>query len=376
MIRSALLAATAAAALALAGCATGPAPAASRSTLALYPAKTATQKSLNELPPPRQPVAVAVYGFADQTGKFEKIDAGQTLSRAVTQGGGSILVKALQDAGERKWFTVVEREAFKNLLTERQLITEMRQRYLGEQGVNPQALPALLFAGVLLEGGIISYDTNSYTGGNGLAIMGAGINGKYKQDTVTVYLRAVSVKTGEILTTVTTSKTITSKAVDTNLFAYVDSDKIAEAEVGYTTNEPGQIALQQAIEKAVYGLVMEGVDLKLWNFADANAGWPMLWRYRQERDGALTAAQVEAISRARRAERAHRTSAPTKSERPAAPPPASGLARAPTPSLPQVRTAEADRPGAQPPVPSGTAAPAAPSTAMATPSGAKGDQVL
>ncbi len=370
MIRSALFAA---AALALAGCATGPAPHATRSTLALYPAKTLTQKSLNEIPPPRQPVAVAVYGFADQTGKFEKSDTGQTLSRAVTQGGGSILAKALQDAGDRKWFTVVERESFKDLLTERQLITEMRQRYLGEQGVNPQALPALLFAGVILEGGIISYDTNTYTAGNGVAIMGAGINGKYKQDTVTVYLRAVSVKTGEILTTVTTSKTITSKAIDTNLFAYVASDKIAEAELGYTTNEPSQIALQQAIEKAVYGLVMEGVDLKLWNFADVNAGWPMLWRYRQERDGVLSASQVEAINRARRGERDRGPFAPFSPSRPAAQPPAPDVARASTPSTAQVRTASMDRPEAQPPVPTGTAAPAAPSTAQAAASAAKGD---
>src|SRR3546814_6132479 len=39
---------------------------------------------------------------------------------------------------------------------------------------------------------------------------------------------------------------------------------------------------------------MEGVDLKLWDFADPKAGWPMLYNYRREREGEFTAAQVQA----------------------------------------------------------------------------------
>ena len=279
-------------ALLLGGCET-PAAYAPATRLPIYPAKTPTQLALNELPPPVRPLSVAVYGFTDQTGKFEKIDAGQTLSRAITQGGTSILVKALQDAGDRKWFTVVERESLKDLLNERQIITEMRARYLGELNVNPKALPALLFAGVLLEGGIISYDSNTLTGGAGASLLGIGVDHKYKQDTVTVYLRAVSVKTGEVLTTVTTSKTVTSVALSANAFMYVASDKILQGELGYTTNEPGQIALRQAIEKAVYGMVMEGADLKLWPFQDQTAAWPMIWRYRQERDGVISPGLAE-----------------------------------------------------------------------------------
>ncbi len=67
------------------------------------------------------------------------------------------------------------------------------------------------------------------------------------------------------------------------------------AEAGLTTNEPDQLALQQAIEKAVYAMVMEGVELKLWDFADAAAGWPMLWGYQQERSGQITAEQADAM---------------------------------------------------------------------------------
>lgn len=262
-------------------------------SLAFIPHKTQTQHLLAAIPPPERPVAVAVYDFSDQTGQFKQSDTTQTLSRAVTQGASAILVKALQDAGNRKWFTIVEREQLKDLLSERQIIREMRERYLGEKGVNPQALPALLFAGVLLEGGVISYDTNTVTGGAGAAFLGIGGHTEYRQDTVTVYLRAVSVRTGEVLTTVTASKTIASKAISANAFKFVAFKELLEAEAGITTNEPDHLALQQAIEKAVYGLVMEGVELHLWNFADPKAGWPLLWRYKQERDGVFSAAEVQ-----------------------------------------------------------------------------------
>lgn len=269
------------------------------SSLAVYPQRTQTQIQLESIPAPARPIAVAVYGFSDQTGQFKPSEQGQTLSRAVTQGGGSILVKALQDVGNRQWFTIVERESLRNLLNERQIIREMRERYLGETRINTQALPALLFAGVLLEGGIVGYDTNTVTGGAGAAFLGIGGRTEYRQDTVTVYLRAVSVRTGEVLTSVTASKTIASKSIGASAFKFVAFKELLEAEAGITTNEPDQMALQQAIEKAVYGLVMEGVDLKLWDFADQKAGWPLLWRYRQERAGTFSAAQVQsAIKRA------------------------------------------------------------------------------
>lgn len=261
-------------------------------SLAYIPEKTQTQHMLSALPPPQRPIAVAVYNFADETGQFKPTDTTQTLSRAVTQGAASILVKALQDAGNRQWFTIVERESLKNLLSERQIIREMRERYLGETQVNAQALPALLFAGVLLEGGIISYDTNTVTGGAGAAFLGIGAHSDYRQDTVTVYLRAVSVRTGEVLTTVTASKTIASKAISANAFKFVAFKELLEAEAGVTTNEPDHLALQQAIEKAVYELVLDGVDQKLWTFADIRAGWPLLYRYRQERDGVYTTPQI------------------------------------------------------------------------------------
>ncbi|MBI1403022.1 MAG: curlin [Porphyrobacter sp.] len=291
------------AALSLAGCMSAPQDGRSTipttTSLAYFPKKTQTQNLLMQLPPPQRQVAIAVYGFTDQTGQFKPSDVGQTLSRAVTQGAGSMLVKALQDAGNRSWFTVVERERLDNLLRERQIIGEMRKRYLGEQEVDPNALPALLFAGVLLEGGIVGYDTNTVTGGAGAAFLGIGARTEYRQDTVTVYLRAVSVRTGEVLANITASKTIASQAIGANAFKFVAFRELLEAEAGITSNEPDQVALQQAIEKAVYGLVLEGVDLDLWRFNDMAAAQPLLAAYRAERDGIYDASDIQkAVKRA------------------------------------------------------------------------------
>jgi curli production assembly/transport component CsgG len=268
-------------------------------SLAYFPKATQTQSLLVQLPKPQRPVAIAVYGFTDQTGQFKPSEAGQTLSRAVTQGASSMLVKALQDAGNRNWFTVVERERLDNLLRERQIISEMRKRYLGEQEVDPNALPALLFAGVLLEGGIVGYDTNTVTGGVGASFLGIGARTEYRQDTVTVYLRAVSVRTGEVLANVTASKTIASQALGASAFKYVAFRELLEAEAGITTNEPDQIALQQAIEKAVYGMVLQGVELDLWRFDDMAAAQPLIAAYQAERDGTYDASDIqEAVKRA------------------------------------------------------------------------------
>ena len=270
-----------------------------QTSLAYFPKKTQTQNLLQKLPAPERQVAIAVYGFTDQTGQFKPSTTGQTLSRAVTQGAGAMLVKALQDAGERQWFTVVERERLDNLLKERQIIAEMRKRYLGEAQTDPNALPALLFAGVLLEGGVVGYDTNTVTGGAGAAFLGIGARTEYRQDTVTVYLRAVSVRTGEVLANVSASKTIASQAIGASAYRFVAFKELLEAEAGITANEPDQIALQQAIEKAVFGLVLQGVELNLWRFGDMAAAAPLMSTYRAEREGIYEAEDVQrAVRRA------------------------------------------------------------------------------
>ncbi len=245
---------------------------------------TETNMSLRELPPPSSPIVAAVYDYADQTGQFKPTDGTQTLSRAVTQGATSVLIKALQDVGDGSWFTVVEREKVANLLKERQIITQMRMTYLGEQQINPEALPPLLFAAIIFEGGIIGFDSNTQTGGIGAGLLGISADAKYRLDTITVYLRAVSTKTGQVLASVTTHKTIASVGVSGGAFKFVSFDKILEAEAGITKNEPDQLAVQQAIEKAVHEMVVEGAERNIWSFADSRAQEELIRRKKAASD--------------------------------------------------------------------------------------------
>ncbi|MEM9156447.1 MAG: CsgG/HfaB family protein, partial [Cyanobacteria bacterium P01_F01_bin.33] len=133
-------------------------------------------------------------------------------------------------------------------------------------------LPSLLFAGIILEGGIIGYDSNTVTGGIGARYLGIGGDAQYRQDTVTVYLNAISSQNGEILKSVMARKTVASYGVRGSVFKFVAFQKLLEGETGYTVNEPGQIAVAQAIEHAVRALIIEGALEGLWQFEDQIAG--------------------------------------------------------------------------------------------------------
>ena len=220
---------------------------------------------LKELPKPKEQIVVGVYKFRDQTGQYKPQENGSNFSTAVTQGATSILLKALEDS---KWFIPIERENIGNLLQERNLIRSTRQEYSKNANPNEPQLTPLLYAGVLLEGGIISYDTNIITGGFGARYFGTGGSIKYRQDRVTIYLRMVSTSNGKILKSVYISKTILSQAIDESLFKYVSFKRLLEVETGYTTNEPVHMAVTEAIEKAVQSLVLEGIQDNIW-LADA-----------------------------------------------------------------------------------------------------------
>ncbi|WP_261989959.1 CsgG/HfaB family protein [Hymenobacter puniceus] len=227
-------------------------------------------KGLHSVPEPKERIVAAVYKFRDQTGQYKPAQNGSSFSTAITQGGTTILLRALE---ETRWFTPIERENLGNLLNERKIIRSSRAEYQELTGQRQPALPSLLFAGIILEGGIVSYDANVITGGAGLRYFGAGASGQYRQDRVTVYLRAISTSTGEILKTVYTSKTILSQQVDASLFRFVNFKRLLETETGFTYNEPTEMAVKEAIEKSVEALIYEGIDGRIWaprNMADVN----------------------------------------------------------------------------------------------------------
>ncbi len=228
--------------------------------------ETPAFRSFEELPAPKEPIVASVYKFRDQTGQYKPSEVGASWSTAVTQGATSILLRALE---ESNWFVPLERENLGNLLNERKIIRSSRAEYL-EGNQQQDLLPPLLFAGVILEGGIISYDVNVITGGAGLRYFGTGASGQYREDRVTVYLRAVSTSNGRILKTVYTTKTILSQTVDVGVFQFVKFKRLLEAETGITYNEPTEIAVKDAIEKAVQSLIIEGLVDGLWEAESEN----------------------------------------------------------------------------------------------------------
>jgi len=226
---------------------------------------TSRTQVLRDFPEPYKEVVVGVYNFKDQTGQYKAQEGGSTFSTAVSQGATTMLIQALEDS---KWFTPIERENLGNLLNERNIIRSTREEF-GRSTNSPQpSLPPLLYAGILLEGGVVSYDTNIITGGAGARYFGAGASTKYRQDRISIYLRAVSTSNGKILKTVYVSKTILSQSIDASLFRYVSFQRLLEAETGFTKNEPVQLAMKDAIEKAVEALIIEGIEEGLWTSKD------------------------------------------------------------------------------------------------------------
>lgn len=233
---------------------------------------TKAGKILETLPAPDHQVPVVVYEFQDQTGQFKNNETYADYSSAVTKGGLAVLVKALLDTGNGQWFMVSERGGLNNLLKERQIIRSMRQEYSAPDGSHLPDLPPLIYGGMLLEGGIIFYDSNTLTGGAAAGYFGISASTQYRRDIVSVYLRAVNISNGQVILAINSSKTVFSYGVNAGLTRYLAFDKLFETEAGFTVNEPSQLAVRQAIETSVYSLIMEGALKGMWNFTDPNAG--------------------------------------------------------------------------------------------------------
>ena len=212
----------------------------------------------------KKPV-VAIYAgsFTDATGQRRSNSSYATFSSAVTQAPDAYLIRALKHAGSNKdgFFEVVERVGLDHVTKERQIIRSTRQ-----ENKEKQKLPNLMFAGLIMQGGVISYESNVKSGGAGARYLGIGMSRQYKQDTVTISLRTVSVSTGKVLLEVLVTKTILSASIDQDVFRFItDSTELVEIENGLVRNESINIALQTAIETAVLQTIKEGATRGYWN---------------------------------------------------------------------------------------------------------------
>ena len=233
---------------------------------------TTTIERLRESPNlDNQPmITIAVYQFTDQPGQRKPNPYFSQLSTAVTQGPDVWVIMALKAVSNGDWFKVVERKGLGNLVKERQLIRSTRELYDGETQAS-NTLKPLVFAGLIIEGGIVGYDSNVTSGGVGARYFGIGINEMYRTDQVTVSLRVVAVQTGEILLSVHATKTIASYSQGGDVFRFLDlGTKALEFESGNATNEPVNYAIRTTIEHAVLQMVYEGVNKKLWKMQGVN----------------------------------------------------------------------------------------------------------
>ena len=222
-------------------------------------------RSQVDLPAPATgAMIVAVYNFRDMTGQRKNQNNIASLSSAVTQGADAYLIRSLQTVGGGHWFKVVERGGLDNIVKERQLIRQMRELY---EGKDAKPLPPMVFAGMIFEGGIIGYDSNTMSGGAGARILGIGAQTEYRQDEVVISLRAVSVATGEVLASVTISKTVISFQDKAGILRFNElGTRAVEAEIGSATNESMNKAVQLAIHGAVIELIREGERKGHWQY--------------------------------------------------------------------------------------------------------------
>ena len=223
------------------------------------------QKEFDSIPAPDgKRLSVAVYSFADKTGQRKPVSGIASLSTAVTQGAEVFLIKALQDVGHGQWFEVVERINIDALTKERTIIRQMREAY---EGVNAKPLMPMQFAGIIMEGGIIGYDSGSESGGAAHRFLGIGTQTQYSKDTVTISLRAISVNNGKVLAAVHVTKIVYSTADSVAVLKFLaDGTQAFEAEAGLTINEPGTLAVKASIEAAVVELIKEGERKGIWDY--------------------------------------------------------------------------------------------------------------
>ena len=227
--------------------------------------------TLNKLPTlDGEPIYVGVNSFKDLTGQRKSSDNYASFSSSVSQGGEAWLIESLLESNG--WFKVLERGQLDTVMRERALVQQTREDFTDDDDTG---LKPLLFAGLLIHGGIIGYDTNTISGGVGAAYLGIGAHEQHRKDVVTVSIRFVSTLTSEILLSSTVSKTIYSTAVGSDMFRYVkDALNPLEIEYGFAKNELVSVATRAAIDLAIIDLISKGEEKKMWKFKESGEKAP------------------------------------------------------------------------------------------------------
>jgi len=221
-------------------------------------------ETLRTLPAAKIQPTIAIYpnSFKDLTGQRRSNSTFALFSTAITQAPEAFLIRAFKHTAHGKFFRVVERVGLDDLTKERQLIRTTRKEFEEDNKLKP-----LLFAGLLVQGGVVSYEANLKSGGLGARYLGIGNSKQYREDTVTISLRLVSVSTGEVLMETLVTKSILSTSISQDIFRFIEQQtELVEIEGGVTENESVSIALQKAIETGVMNIINIGIDRGYWEY--------------------------------------------------------------------------------------------------------------
>ena len=230
-------------------------------------------EELKNLPPATVMPTIAIYpnSFKDLTGQRRSNSSFALFSTAITQAPEAFLIRAFKHAAGGEFFRVVERVGLDDLTKERQLIRSTRKEFKEDNKMQP-----LLFAGLLVQGGVVSYEANLKSGGAGARYLGIGNSKQYREDTVTISLRLVSVSTGEVLMETLVSKSIISTSVSQDVFRFIETGtELVEIEGGIAENESVSIALQKAIETGVLNIINIGIERGYWKYENIKINEPV-----------------------------------------------------------------------------------------------------
>lgn len=225
-------------------------------------------EELKNLPAAKLKPSVAIYpnSFRDLTGQRKSNSSFALFSTAITQAPEALLIRALKHASNGEFFQVAERVGLDSLTKERQLIRSTRETFDEESAVKP-----LLLAGLLIQGAVLSIDSNIRSGGMGARYLGIGSSKEYREDLITISLRLVSVSTGEVLIEVLINKSIISVGLSQDLFRFISNGtELVEIEGGAAENESTSIALQQSIEQGVLQIIKIGISKGYWEYEEIN----------------------------------------------------------------------------------------------------------
>lgn len=230
-------------------------------------------EELKNLPPATIMPTIAIYpnSFKDLTGQRRSNSSFALFSTAITQAPEAFLIRAFKHTANGKFFRVVERVGLDDLTKERQLIRSTRKEFKEDNKMKP-----LLFAGLLVQGGVISYEANLRSGGAGARYLGIGNSKQYREDTVTISLRLISVSTGEVLMETLVSKSIISTSISQDIFRFIEQQtELVEIEGGVAENESVSIALQKAIETGVLNIINIGIERGYWKYENIKINEPV-----------------------------------------------------------------------------------------------------